>query len=716
MEEISKDPRFAHVPKDPKFRRIPKSERKIKIDKRFQSMFKDKNFKVTYTIDKRGRPLKKSSAEDLEKYYELSSESEDDPEEKPKRIEKNSQKKSSRTSKKPQEKKKSLENSTVDETDNGPEDEQSESQEDLGGDEEKNEKQLQLRRKNESTGISREIKTKLRDLSVDYARGEGALVSDSSSDDDSSEESDEDEGIEHMWGELDREADTTDEITSRLAACNMDWDRIRAVDLMVLFNSFLPPGGLIHSVTIYPSEFGLERLKEEEMKGPIELRDNDEDESGGEDDEEGNDFHREKLRQYQLNRLKYYYAVIAFDSKASANKIYTECDGHEYESTATKIDLRFIPEDMEFDQTPKEICDKLPDVSKYQPRQFTTTALQQVKVQCTWDETKLDRQEITKKINSGKIDDIDENDIKIYLASGSSDEEADIEEGGVDDDIDGKINPLDKYKSLLKSIEQQEEEKKRKSGDLEFTWGLGTKEKAEKLVEKKMKESEKLTPFEQYLEKRKEKKKAKREEKKKLKNPEVDQASDSEDSVPSDVDMNDPYFAEELGKTRVEEKFPRKRDKGSSDESDGAAQREAELELLLLDREDEQKRHFDMKKIEETEALTKSKKKRLNKRKKEQVENAPEDDFQVNVEDPRFGALFTSHHFNIDPADSHYRKTKGTEALIKEKLKRRANGEVQAEVVTKQSRSGTNKEINSDLAALIKSVKRNTKNVMKPIK
>lgn len=60
----------------------------------------------------------------------------------------------------------------------------------------------------------------------------------------------EDEELDHGWGELDNDAARTDEATNRLAVCHMDWDRIRASDLMVLFSSFLPQGGLIHSVTV----------------------------------------------------------------------------------------------------------------------------------------------------------------------------------------------------------------------------------------------------------------------------------------------------------------------------------------------------------------------------------------------------------------------------------------------------------------------------------
>lgn len=561
---------------------------------------------------------------------------------------------------------------------------------------EKNEKQSKLKKKSDKQ-LDSHVKRKLRDPKIDYARGEGVLFTDSSSDEESNDEKDEEDDIEHAWGELDKDAESTEEPTYRLAACNMDWDKIRAVDIMVLFNSFLPTNGYIKSVTIYPSEFGLKRIQEEDIKGPVELMESNDDEeeeeensNNDDDNQEGSQYHREKLRKYQLNRLKYFYAVIVFDSAQTANKIYEELDGQEYESSATKLDLRFIPDEETFDQEPKEVCEKLPELTKYTPRLFTNSALQQVKVHLTWDETNPDRQEFTQKVKTENLDKLEKSDIQAYLASGTSDDESEDEVKKQLDNVektDNKKERLEVYKSLVKSIEEAEEKKKNKDVELELTWQLGIKENSEKLVKEKerLKKQESLTPFEKYLEKRKEKKKTKREEKKKLSK---DDHSDSEDSIPSDVDMSDPYFAEEVKKMSKQKEKDKKNalkdkkldsdDDEDDDDVDEEKQREAELELLLMDENDESnKRHFDMKEIEKGEGLiATNKKKRFNKKKKVLKEEAMKkkainDDFQVNVEDPRFQKVFTSHLFNIDPTDPRYRKTRGTEALIQEKLKRR---------------------------------------------
>lgn len=401
----------------------------------------------------------------------------------------------------------------------------------------------------------------------------------------------------------------------------------------------------------------------------------------------------EKLRQYQLNRLKYYYAVVTFDNPNSANKIYTECDGMEYESSATKIDLRFIPDDMTFDDEPKETCDKLPELNKYEPRFFTTTALQQAKVDLTWDETDPGRLEMTQKLNSGKIDDVTENDLQNYLA-GSSDEESEeeVEENEGEEGEPGNV--LDKYKALLQDIEEKENQKKNKDVEMEITWGLGLKDEAEKLVKKKLADAEEKTPFQKYLDKRKEKKKEKRLQKKKM---EDDGDNDGDSDIPSDIDMNDPYFAEEFNNPE----FKKKKNKENKIKDNNDKEDNAELELLLMNEEDG-KKHFNLKKIQDEENESKSKKKRKNKKGKEEE---PKDNFEVNVNDDRFSALFTSHHFNIDPTDPNFKKTKGMEKLITEKIKRRTDDD---ENEAKRPKLENKKKKNAELSLLVKNVKRKT--------
>ena len=109
--------------------------------------------------------------------------------------------------------------------------------------------------------------------------GEGRLYSDSSSgEDDTSEdeaavaEAEAEAEVFDQWGELDRDAETTEEETKRLAVCNMDWDRVGAADLYLVLSSFCPASGTVTSVQIFVSDFGRERLEEEARLGPAELR------------------------------------------------------------------------------------------------------------------------------------------------------------------------------------------------------------------------------------------------------------------------------------------------------------------------------------------------------------------------------------------------------------------------------------------------------------
>lgn len=80
------DQRFARVQKDPRFWEMPEREQKITIDKRFKSMFSDKRFKVKYTVDKRGRPISHTSAEDLKRFYQVSDSEEEEEEVKENRV------------------------------------------------------------------------------------------------------------------------------------------------------------------------------------------------------------------------------------------------------------------------------------------------------------------------------------------------------------------------------------------------------------------------------------------------------------------------------------------------------------------------------------------------------------------------------------------------------------------------------------------------------
>ena len=201
MDNILKDDRFKHIAKDKRFKIMARSERKFKVDNRFKGMFDNKNFKLKYSVDKRGKPINMTTNDNLKKFYELSDEEEDDDEEADKKdIEKSDVKKV---------KVKKSEEKVVEEDD------------DEDGEEDEDE-------------------------------DESSSSSSSDESDDSDEESEVEEEI--PWNEMDRNVKRDENISHRLALCNMDWDRIKAVDLFVILNSFKPTHGVLKSIKVHKND------------------------------------------------------------------------------------------------------------------------------------------------------------------------------------------------------------------------------------------------------------------------------------------------------------------------------------------------------------------------------------------------------------------------------------------------------------------------------
>ena len=128
---------------------------------------------------------------------------------------------------------------------------------------------------------------------------------------------------------------------------NLQWDKLRAVDLFVLLQSFLPSGGILSHITIHPSDFGLKMMEEENRLGPQGIWNEQEKDASDEADgshpeknhEDSDDFQEpqedeafdpDKLRQYEIQRMRYYYAFGFFDSVATA--VYVD-----FESTRFRV-------------------------------------------------------------------------------------------------------------------------------------------------------------------------------------------------------------------------------------------------------------------------------------------------------------------------------------------------------------------------------------------
>ena len=653
---ITQDERFKSVHNDPRFKMPKLKNLRVKVDDRFS---KDELKKLNagalgkkVKIDRYGRKIKKES-DDLSKFYEHEEDSKE---------------------------KQSNDDSSEGE----------ESDDDLQALTEKLQQEEQF---------------------LDRARGEGLVSSSedeesslSSSDSDSDEEN---EGVVEDEEESDIEIEETKpedtEPTCAFAVVNMDWDNIRAVDLMATFVSFVPKGGAIKSVTIYPSEFGKERMQKEEIEGPprelFKSKKKKEEDSDSEDidsdvdvndidnlakitrklyeeDDGKEDYDSKALRRYQLQRLRYYYAVVKCDSVETARLIYQNCDGTEYESTANIFDLRYVPDDMEFDDDEaKDTCSKIP--SSYRPDStFVTDALQHSKVKLTWDETPKERLTLSSRPLSQK--EIEENDFKAYLASDS--DESEVEK-------DSSIK--DKYQSLLgDTLTKFGKEENDDDVDMEITFDPGLNDKLGNNAEEEDKEETTIEAYRRKEKERRQKRLAKFKESK-----QTEEVANSQEG-PADKSSKN-----------------RKNSKKGKSMPDMDEKSKAELELILMDnQEGNNNEHFSMKEVIKSE---KDKKNKKNKKGKKIDQEMVQDGFVANLDDPRFKEVFESHDYAIDPTNSEFKKTETMKKILKERSARnkdKKNKKNSSKNATKNSkRSRSELESNDNVHSLAEKIKKRNK-------
>ncbi|GMT24198.1 hypothetical protein PFISCL1PPCAC_15495, partial [Pristionchus fissidentatus] len=432
------DPRFIHLKSDPKFGGFKRKERKVVLESRFAGALTDARFTRAPNVDKRGRKVKRSGDATLHHLYEI-------------------------------------------EETNTNDDEVAKKESECYGEEGEEEANNDAER-----------------LRYDLARGDGAYISSSSEEEeDEVEEWElEKEDVDHDWGTLDKDAYRVEWASRRLAICNLDWDSLSSEDLFFLVSSFKPLGGRVESLTIYLSNMGKEKLEKEENQGPeLLLDDNDavDSDEHGELDEEAlkhDNKKREAIRKYQMERLKYYYAILVCDSEQTASAIYENCDGVEYENSGLRVDLRFVPDHMTFDEdrVKERVTGEDVDNSKYKPRELSNIAAATTKVKLTWEECDINRE---KKLKEAFDDDADLEAMSTDLIAPSSGEDEDSDDGRRRSHLSTKA----RLSLLLGGIEKGDEE-------LEIEW-----DNEEEDIEKEKKIKKSKSSWEEYLEKRKAKRK-----------------------------------------------------------------------------------------------------------------------------------------------------------------------------------------------------------------
>lgn len=264
-------------------------------------------------------------------------------------------------------------------------------------------------------------------------------------------------------------------------------------------------------------------------------------------EDEYQEFDPDILRKYEQGKLKWFFAVVDCDSVKTAQHIYKECDGLEFERSGIVLDVRYIPDDVQFPQAPRDTATAL--TLNYKAPLFSNKATSSSKVELTWDRDDPARFKLRKKkFTKDEINDID---LQAYLASESDDED--------EDEKEKRQAGRKKLRALLVEGENDrgkktsdsdsdgsdggESESESEPEDMVITFDGGLRDVGKDILEKKKQRDLEAneTTWQAYLRKRAEKKAAKKAARKQSAQHNRNGGSGKEEQK-EDLGFDDPFF------------------------------------------------------------------------------------------------------------------------------------------------------------------------------
>lgn len=271
--------------------------------------------------------------------------------------------------------------------------------------------------------------------------------------------------------ESDEEIKRAEFNSKRLVLQNYDWSSISPQKIFFLFESFLQKSdpkieGKLEKLSLYISDFGEKKLKKEKEEGPsyvleqvqkkidLSLRGTEEEKQLVETDP--------LVRQYELDRLKYYYCLLEFSTEEALDYVYSKCDGLDYEGTGMRLDLRVVPEELVIPKQPEEVITNADSISKKDLKDVKIKNLSKchTNIEFSWDKD-IDPQTRTKELFEQNLEDINQDKIKEILASDSENEN------------ENEMQGLMKLKALISGGLNQDDSKKNRNQHIDITFKAG---------------------------------------------------------------------------------------------------------------------------------------------------------------------------------------------------------------------------------------------------